>query len=628
MARAGAFADALLDALSQRVVQPQAVAQHHEQDDAGVAFPLLADGDAVHHFGDGFHLAIDFGSADAHTAGIQRCVRAAMDNHAAVGGYLGEIAMRPDAIELVEIGGAILGLIVIVPEADGCAGKGFRANQLALSAWQRTATFIEYVHRHAQPFALQFAFVHRQPRAAQSETGDEVRAAADGGQRHVCLDIAVDVAKTLVGEWRASGKQSVHGREIVRLAWPCTHLFQGGQILRANAENADPLALGQVEERVGVRMEGRTVVQHDSAARRQAGNQPIPHHPTAGGEEEQVVLALQIHMQHMLFQMLQQRAANAVNDALRFTRRAGRIHDVERMVERSGCVRRGRLRMPTLGGGDSVLFFAKHGNPQQMADGIDGVKHGARPFANIVALAAVAIAVAGNQHLGGDLTEPIQRPFNAEIRRAGRPDRADACRRQHGDHRFRHVRQPARHAIVFAHAEAQQLGAKGHRRRGQFAVGQRFALAVFQHGDDGDGIGVVTFGIAQEVGREIEPCRRKPTAARKSITLFENRPGTQFAPHIAEIPNRPPELLAIGDRPCVQSRVIRRLETQASGKAGEIGVRNPLRAGLPQRLAHAILPKPGIDHLLEATRQHYPRISANRFMRVPRLKRHRANWAT
>ena len=375
-------------------------------------------------------------------------------------------------------------------------------------------------------------------------------------------------------------------------------------------------------------MEGRAVVQHDGTARCQAGHQPIPHHPTAGSEEEQAVAPLQIHMQHMLLQMLQQCAADAVNDALRLTRRAGRIHDVERMVERSGCVRRGRLRMPTLGGGDSVLFFAKHGNPQQMADGIDGVKHGAGPFADVVALAAVAIAVAGNQHLGGDLAEPIQRPFNAEIRRAGRPDRADARRRQHGDHGLRHVRQPARHTVVFAHAEAQQLGAKGHRRRGQFAVGQRLALAVFKHGNDGDGIALVTFGIAQEVGREIEPCRRKPTAARKSLALFQNRPSTQFAPHIAEIRNCAPELLAIGDRPCVQSRIVRRPETQASGEAGEIGVSNPLRTRLPQRLAHAILPKPGIDHLLEATQQHYPRISANRFMQVPRLKRHRANWAT
>ena len=45
-------------------------------------------------------------------------------------------------------------------------------------------------------------------------------------------------------------------------------------------------------------------------------------------------------MQHMLLAVLQQRAADAVHDALRHARRARRIENVERVVERDGLVRR------------------------------------------------------------------------------------------------------------------------------------------------------------------------------------------------------------------------------------------------------------------------------------------------
>ena len=56
--------------------------------------------------------------------------------------------------------------------------------------------------------------------------------------------------------------------------------------------------------------------------------------------------------------------------------------------------------------------------------------------ANVEPFAAVVVAVAGDQHLGFDLPEPVERSLDAEVRRAGRPDGADARRCQHRDNRL------------------------------------------------------------------------------------------------------------------------------------------------------------------------------------------------
>ena len=50
--------------------------------------------------------------------------------------------------------------------------------------------------------------------------------------------------------------------------------------------------------------------------------------------EVELVAGTQVAVQLMLLQMLEQRAARAVHDALGLARRARREHDEERMVER------------------------------------------------------------------------------------------------------------------------------------------------------------------------------------------------------------------------------------------------------------------------------------------------------
>ena len=66
----------------------------------------------------------------------------------------------------------------------------------------------------------------------------------------------------------------------------------------------------------------------------QARNQPVPHHPAAGGEVEHPVAAVSGRVQLVFLQVLQQRAAGAVHDAFRRAGGARGEQDVERMVER------------------------------------------------------------------------------------------------------------------------------------------------------------------------------------------------------------------------------------------------------------------------------------------------------
>ena len=67
----------------QRVVQRQPGAQHHEQPDHLVVAFALADGEPLDDLRHGFEGPVDLGGADAHAAGVERGVAAAVDDDAA-----------------------------------------------------------------------------------------------------------------------------------------------------------------------------------------------------------------------------------------------------------------------------------------------------------------------------------------------------------------------------------------------------------------------------------------------------------------------------------------------------------------------------------------------------------------
>ena len=76
----------------------------------------------------------------------------------------------------------------------------------------------------------------------------------------------------------------------------------------------------------------------------------------------------------------------------------------------------------------------------------------------VEALAAVGVAVHRDQHLRGGLGEPVDHAVRAEVRRAGRPDGAQARAGQQADEGLRGVRQVARDAVAAADAEGPQAG--------------------------------------------------------------------------------------------------------------------------------------------------------------------------
>ena len=77
--------------------------------------------------------------------------------------------------------------------------------------------------------------------------------------------------------------------------------------------------------------------------RPRGGDEPVPHHPAAGREVEDPVVGAEVGVQDQLLEVLEERAARAVHHALGQAGRAGRVHDVQRMIERERGRRTGRV---------------------------------------------------------------------------------------------------------------------------------------------------------------------------------------------------------------------------------------------------------------------------------------------
>ena len=68
------------------------------------------------------------------------------------------------------------------------------------------------------------------------------------------------------------------------------------------------------------------------------------------------------------------------------------------------------------------------------------------------ALARIAVAIAGDEHLWFDLTEAVEHALHAEIRRTGGEDRAYARGSEHGDNGFGTVRHEGGDTVALADA--------------------------------------------------------------------------------------------------------------------------------------------------------------------------------
>ncbi len=225
--------------------------------------------------------------------------------------------------------------------------------------------------------------------------------------------------------------------------------FQNGvDEFRRSAEIGHALGGGIIEQHIAIGIERRTVIEQKRGAGGDAGSQPVPHHPAAGGEIEETVAVANIRMKTVFLQVLKQHAASPVHDAFRYARRAGGKQDIKRMIEgeprefhvpglewlQSRVERHALFRL----GGDGFRFAEISHD-----DGALQPRQFCRHFSNLVgnldALAIIPVAIAGEEKLRFDLAEPIQHALHTEIRRAGRPDRADGRSSQHQGHSLRHI---------------------------------------------------------------------------------------------------------------------------------------------------------------------------------------------
>ena len=194
---------------------------------------------------------------------------------------------------------------------------------------------------------------------------------------------------------------------------------------------------------------GLAVVEDDRAAGEETADEEVPHHPAGRGEPEEAVVRRQVAS-----------AAASSSGA------------------RSGC-RPGPARSPW-----AARWCRTSRGPR--ADGRTGpartraerARPAARPsptgpsrcaratgspaaisrdaLAAVEVLAAVAVAVGREQHLRLDLGEAVDHGRDAELRRAARPDRADARRGQQRDDGLRRVRQVGHHAVAAPDPEPAQ----------------------------------------------------------------------------------------------------------------------------------------------------------------------------
>src|SRR2546426_8647278 len=130
--RGGVLADPALDCVDERIVERAIFAQLDEQHDPHVARPVLPDHQRLDDLLQLLDLAVDLRGADAHAAGVQHRVGAAMDDDAAARRDLAPVALAPDVRVLGEVRGAVPGAVGVVPEAHRHRGKGPGADQLSL----------------------------------------------------------------------------------------------------------------------------------------------------------------------------------------------------------------------------------------------------------------------------------------------------------------------------------------------------------------------------------------------------------------------------------------------------------------------------------------------------------------
>jgi len=248
---------------------------------------------------------------------------------------LAVVAVGPHPRPAIKIRGVKFAAIRILPKPHRAGRKRLGTHQFTLLTFNRLPRLIPDSGGHAQSSCLQLAGIDRQSRHPTRKTGDDIGTARNAGQVQIGFEGAIHPLKPLMGQRRPRRQHGLQRVQLVTLCGDDTGFLQGTEIFRANPKHRDALLVDCIDQAAPVTGEGGAVVKNQRGASSEAADQPVPHHPAAGREIKKAIVAADVGVQGMLLGMLDQRATNAMHDALRYAGGAGGVKDKEWVIERS-----------------------------------------------------------------------------------------------------------------------------------------------------------------------------------------------------------------------------------------------------------------------------------------------------
>ena len=224
-----------------------------------------------------------------------------------------------------------------------------------------------------------------------------------------------------------------------------------------------------------------------------------------------------------------------------------------------------------------------------MDDGAQGGQFAAQfgdGVAAVVLLAAVAVAVDGEQHDGFDLLEAVEDTAGAEVGGAGRPDAADGRGGEEGDDGLRDVREVAADAVSRAYAEGAQFGGQGADLAAQFGPAHRGRFVGLVDVEEGRFVRAGV-GRAQGVLGVVEGGTGEPLGAGHGAVAEHARVGGR-KPYVEPLGDGFPERVQFVHGPAVQRRVAALgggsvVLGRPGLELGDLRLGDAFRVGLPER---------------------------------------------
>ena len=264
-----------------------------------------------------------------------------------------------------------------------------------------------------------------------------------------------------------------------------------------------------------------------------------------------------------------------MHDAFRHARGAGGEHDVKRMIEGRRSKRSAAPRCAASASGHSRAFSkpSSDGFPpcrerRGSCDARQFCQQFARVRETVDLLPLVKIAVGDDEQARLDLAETIQHALRAEIRRGGRPDRADAGGRQHTDRRFRPVMDIGGDAVAGLDAFGTEKGGEARHALFQFAEGDVLPDAFLAPKNNRK---IAVRPVAQQIFGEIQPGIRKPFRPGHLVAVDQN-PRAFIADDLGKIPYKRPELFEMPKAPSIKRGIVEsEIALPAFGSGNKLG---------------------------------------------------------